>query len=48
MANVPLTIACGPYDRMEGIRSGELRGIRKDGLIARALGALGQSIPDAR
>ncbi|MBI2317930.1 MAG: ABC transporter substrate-binding protein [Betaproteobacteria bacterium] len=22
MANLPLTIACGPYDRMEGIRSG--------------------------
>jgi len=25
MANVPLTIACGPYDRMEGIRSGEVQ-----------------------
>ena len=25
MANVPLTIACGPYDRMDGIRSGEVQ-----------------------
>ena len=25
MANLPLTIACGPYDRMEGIRSGAVQ-----------------------
>lgn len=25
MANIPLTIACGPYDRMEGIRTGAVQ-----------------------
>ncbi len=25
MANLPLTIACGPYDRMEAIRTGDVQ-----------------------